>query len=32
MRNADVQELFELVQVGDVVELQTGPIEGEGQY
>ncbi len=32
MRNADVEELFELVQVGDVVELQTGPIEGGGQY
>lgn len=32
MRNADVEELFGLVQVGDVVELQTGPIEGGRQY
>ena len=28
MRNADVEELFELVQVGDVVELQTEHVEG----
>jgi lipoprotein-anchoring transpeptidase ErfK/SrfK len=27
MRNADVEELFELVQVGDIVELQTEPGE-----
>ena len=32
MRNADVEELFGLVQVGDVVELRTGPIEGGRQY
>jgi lipoprotein-anchoring transpeptidase ErfK/SrfK len=31
MRNADVEELFELVQVGDVVELQTEPVEGGGE-
>jgi lipoprotein-anchoring transpeptidase ErfK/SrfK len=31
MRNADVEELFELVQVGDVVELQTEHVEGGGE-
>lgn len=31
MKNADVEELFELVQVGDTVELQTGHVEGGSQ-